>query len=512
MRHTPLFGRHLELGASMLNLKGVARPVEYCGHVREHMATRNAVTLCDVSHMGEFMITGRDAPRLLQRMVVGNVDKLHDGKVMYSAFCNEKGHVLDDLVLMRLAADRWLMVVNVTMIEQDYQWVIGHNDFADAVVTDVSTGTALMALQGPLSRETLQKLVRKDLAEMDYYTAAETEIVTRDGGVVPCIISRTGYTGELGFEICCERDFAPFIWSDIMRAGRPFGIMGHGVAARESLRTEAGLLLNGNDMDGETTPYEAGIGWIVDLSTDFIGRDALILAKERGPSKKMVGLELDGLPTMRYGYPVLDGGRVVGKVTSGPVSVALAGRSLGLAYVEPDLAEPGRRLEVEILGDRWPVTVVRLPFRERRAKDVPTIKTCSPFTLSFFNEHVWCRKLDGEEYAIGLTEYAADTLGECLYFKAPVAGSSFSPDAPVAYMDSYRCLFPLKLPVAGTVIRTSSEAAARPAQVTEHPYCEEGLFVVKFTSEPQILDFNAYVRIVEEQTRYGRWSKAKRTV
>ena len=512
MRHTPLFSQHLALGATMLNLKGVARPMEYCGHTREHSATRNAVTLCDVSHMGEFMFTGKNAAALLQKVIVGNVDKLYDGKVMYSAFCNDLGHVLDDLVLMRLAEDRWLMVVNVTMIEEDYQWVISHNDFEDAVVTNISTDTALMALQGPYARETLQKITRKNLSEMDYYTVAETEIVTREGGVVPCVISRTGYTGEIGFEICCARDFAPFIWEELMRVGRPFGIMGQGVAARESLRTEAGLLLNGNDMDGKTTPFEAGIGWIVDLSKDFVGRDALVKAKEQGPSKKMVGLELDGLPTMRYGYAVFCDGRRVGTVTSGPINRAIAGKSLGLAYVEPALATPGQQLEVEILGERWPVTVVKLPFRARHAKDEPAVRTYSPFDVQFINEYVWCKKLASGEYAVGLTEFAASELGETLYFKAPAVGVSFTPDNPVAYLDSYRCVFPVTLPVNGEVLRVQQDFVEHPDRITCYPYYEDGIIAVKFAEDPALMTFEDYVRKVAERTSYACWSNAKRTV
>lgn len=511
MRHTPLYEQHMAQGASVINLKGVARPMEYMGHLREHKATREAVTLCDVSHMGELVFTGKDSEALISRIIVGNPAKLAVGKVMYSAICDENGHVMDDLVLMRLESERWLMVVNVTMIEHDYQWIIRHNDFRDATVSNVSTDKALMALQGPFSRETLQQICKKDLSGMEYYSAAETEIATLEGGLCPCVISRTGYTGEIGFEICCERELAPFIWRELMRVGRPFGIMGQGVAARESLRTEAGLLLNGNDMDGKATPWEAGIGWLVNLDHDFIGKDALIKTKEEGPKRKMVGLELDGKATMRYGYKVFNGNQQAGTVTSGPISPALASRSLGMAYVSPDFAKPGQALEVEIFGERWPVRVVKLPFRERRAKDVPAWQTMSPFGLSFINEMVWCKNLTANEWAIGITSYAANQLGDCLYYKPMAAGAILAKN-PLAWLDSYRMAWPLALPVNVELLGVNEAFVEKPELIGCYPYCDKGLMVVRFDNEPQLMDFNAYLEQVAKLCGYAAWSAAKRTV
>lgn len=511
MRHTPLFEQHLAQGASMLNLKGVARPVEYMGHVREHHATREGVTLCDVSHMGELVFTGQDSLALLSRIIVGNPAKLENGRVMYSAICDDDGHVMDDLVLMRLESDRWLMVVNVTMIEKDYQWIIRHNDFSNATVVNVSTDMALMALQGPFSRETLQQICAGDLSSMDYYSVMETEIATREGGICPCVVSRTGYTGEIGFEICCERELAPFIWRELMRAGRPFGVMGQGVAARESLRTEAGLLLNGNDMDGRATPYEAGIGWLVNFDHDFIGRDALLKAKEAGPKRKMVGLELDGKPTMRHGYRVFKGTEQAGTVTSGPISPELAGKSLGLAYVKPEFSQPGQQLEVEIFGERHPVQVVRLPFRERHAKDVPAWRTLSPFHLSFINEMIWCKKLSVNEWAIGITSYAAGYLGDCLYFKPQPAGKTPA-GKPLAWLDCYREAWPFALPVDADILGVNEKFIKNPRLINCYPYCDGGLMAVHLDKEPATINFDAYMSRVARLCGYSSWSKARRTV
>ena len=340
MKHTPLYARHMRAASAVINLKGVARAMHYRGHLAEHQATRAGVTLCDVSHMGEFDFRGADALALVQRLITNDAAKLAVNQVLYSALCNAEGNIIDDLVCYRLAADHFVWVVNVTKIDEDYQWVLRHAQGMDVQVKNVSTDTALMALQGPNSREVLQRITRADLSTLRYYWLVQTGICTRHGEI-PCLISRTGYTGERGYEIMVARDLAPWIWDELLLVGRPLGIMEHGVAARESLRTEAGYLLNGNDMDAATNPYEAGIGWVVKLDTDFIGRDALARIKALGVSRSMVGLEVEGPLTMRYGCPIFRGGKEVGKVTSGPLSAQIAGRNLGLGYVSAEHAAVG---------------------------------------------------------------------------------------------------------------------------------------------------------------------------
>lgn len=514
MLHTPLFGNHQRAKASMINLKGVARPVEYTGHICEHRATRQAVTLCDVSHMGEIAVSGPDATALLQWLLVGNVAKMAVGQVLYSALCNDSGHVMDDLVLMRLGAERYLMVVNVTMIQKDMQWVLHHaQKFPHARVEDVSTATALMALQGPLSRETLQKIVEADLAPLAYYHALETRLFTREGGLFNVIITRTGYTGEWGYEICAPRDAAPFIWDEVMRAGRPLGIMGHGVAARESLRTEAGLLLNGNDMDGQTTPFEAGLGRLVDLSVPFVGRDALVEAQKHPLRKMMVGLAHQGNATLRYGCPVLYEGQPVGMVTSGPVSPALTGgASLGLAYVPPHMAEPGQALSVQTPAGIVPVSVVKLPFIRRRVKDTPTELTRSPFELRFVNEDLWLASDGNGNQVIGLTEYAQFHLGDILFYGALPVGSAIAAKAPLAHLDAYTRPFALTLPVAARIVSVPQRLAETPLLITRYPYHMDGLMIVQCDAPFATLSFDEWCARVARCESYASWSTAKRTV
>ena len=243
--------------------------------------------------MGELDFQGPDALALVQKLITNDAAKLAVNQALYSTMCDERGILIDDLVCFRLAADHFVWVVNVTKTDEDYQWVLKHAQGMNVTVRNISTDTALMALQGPASREVLQRIAKADLAPLKYYWLIET-ILHTEHAEVPCTVSRTGYTGELGYEIMVARDLAPWVWDELLMVGRPLGIVPHGVAARESLRTEAGYLLNGNDMDGQTNPIEAGLGWVVKLSKDFIGRDALARIEANGVARKMVGLEVDG--------------------------------------------------------------------------------------------------------------------------------------------------------------------------------------------------------------------------
>src|SRR6185295_1230933 len=313
MKHTPLYNQHMRDASVVINLKGFARAMEYCGHLKEHRATREAVTLCDVSHMGEIDFRGPDAEALVQKLIASDASRLAVDQALYSVMCDEMGAVIDDLVCFRLAADRFIWVVNVTKTDEDYQWILKHAAGMNVTVRNVSTDFALMALQGPESREALQRIAKADLSTLKYYWLTQTAVHTAQGEV-PCVISRTGYTGERGYEILVERDLAPAVWDELLLVGRPLGIIPHGVAARESLRTEAGYLLNGNDMDGTTNPFEAGLGWVVKLSKDFIGRDALARIEAAGVKRKMVGLEVEGATTIRNGYRIYRNGKETGRV------------------------------------------------------------------------------------------------------------------------------------------------------------------------------------------------------
>ena len=320
--------------------------------------------------MGELEIKGADALVLVQKLITNDAGKLATNQDLYSVMCDDNGMVLDDLVCLRLADDHFIWVVNVTKTDADYQWVLKHAQGLNVEVSNVSTDTALMALQGPESREVLQRITKADLASLKYYWFTQT-VVHTGHAEVPCIISRTGYTGERGYEIMVARDLAPWVWDELLLAGRPLGIVPAGVAARESLRTEAGYLLNGNDMDGETNPIEAGLGWTVKLSKDFIGRDALVRIEANGADRKMVGLEIEGTRTIRNGCRIYRNGKETGTVTSGPVSPDLSGRNVGLGYVQSDDAEIGTEIEVDIRGRRSAGRVVAPLFCPRKSKKNP---------------------------------------------------------------------------------------------------------------------------------------------
>jgi aminomethyltransferase len=367
VKRTPLFDQHVGDASTIINLKGFARAMHYRGHVAEHKATREGVTLCDVSHMGEIDFVGPDALPLVQKVVTNDAGKLAVNQAMYSVMCAQDGSIIDDLVCFRLGENHFRWVVNVTKTEEDYHHILKCALGMDVKVSNISSDTALVALQGPASLEVLQRITKADLSSLQYYRLVQTTIHT-EHAEVPVIVSRTGYTGERGYEIMVDRDRAPWVWIALLVAGQPLGIEPHGVAARESLRTEAGYLLNGNDMDSATNPYEVGLGWTVKLDKDFVGKDALVKINAAGVRRKLVGLEVDGPCTIRHGYPLLKNGKEIGRVTSGPLSAALTGRNLGLGYVATEHAGVGTELEIEFHGDRHKAHVARLPFCERKSQ------------------------------------------------------------------------------------------------------------------------------------------------
>ena len=514
MKHTPLYERHVRDASSVINLKGFARAMHYRGHVAEHRATREGVSLCDVSHMGEIEFEGRDALALVQKLITNDAARLAVNQALYSVMCNTDGILIDDLVCLRLAADRFVWVVNVTKTEQDFQWILRHAAGMDVKVTDRSSETALLALQGPLSREVLQRIAKADLAALRYYWLAQTTLHTRRADV-PCIVSRTGYTGERGYEIMVSRDLAPGVWDELLLAGRPLGIEEHGVAARESLRTEAGYLLNGNDMDSQTNPFEAGLGWVVKLAKDFIGKDALAQIKKNGVRRKMVGLELDGRHTVRNGYRIYADGKEVGLVTSGPLSPSLTGRNLGLGYVATTHAEPGKPLEIEIRGRRFKARVAAMPFAPRKVKDEPAISTYSPYDLRFTESHVWARIDDGgkDVVTLGLTDFGQRSLGDLLCADLPKVGDALTAGATAGWLDSYRKPFDIVSPVTGEVVKINQALVQQPGRINAYPYAYDGLMKVRVTTAREyerLLDFARYAELVRRLESYDEWSKERR--
>jgi aminomethyltransferase len=514
MKHTPLYDQHVRDAAAVINLKGFARAMQYRGHAMEHRATREQVTVCDVSHMGELEFKGPDALALVQKLITNDAARLAVNQALYSAMCDERGILLDDLVCYRLAADRFVWVVNVTKTDDDYQWVLKHSRGMDVQVTNISTETALIALQGPHSRETLQRITQADLSTLKYYWLTQTTVHTRHAEV-PCIISRTGYTGELGYEIMVARDLAPWVWDELLLAGQPLGIMPAGVAARESLRTQAGYLLNGNDMDPQTNPLEAGLEWVVKPAKDFVGRDALARIKAQGVGRKLVGLEVQGHHTIRNGVPIFKGGKEVGKVTSGPLSRALTGRNLGLGYVAIAHAEIGTELDVAVRGSKYKARVVAMPFCSRRVKEEPAVCTYSPYALRYSQSHVWAHgeEAGGNVIAIGLSDFGQRSLGDILSVDLPKVGDRVKKGAAAAWVDSYRRQFDLVSPVAGEVVEINDPLVQNPAQLNAYPYARTGVLKVRIETRreyEEMMRFAEYAELVRRLQQYDEWSRDRR--
>ncbi len=362
LRRTAFYDRHVAAGARMVDFAGWEMPVQYRGVMEEHRAVRTAAGLFDVSHMGEVRVAGAGAEEFVQALTPNDVSKLTPGRAHYSALLDEAGRFLDDLLVYRIAADEFLIVVNASNAEADFAWIAGR-PHAGVVVEDVSDRYGLLALQGPEALAILRPLTALDeitLDEIKYYRFAHGEVGGRKA-----ILSRTGYTGEDGFELYLDPADAPAIWDLLLEAGGPRGLVPTGLGARDTLRLEAGMALYGHEIDATTTPWDAGLDWIVKLDKgDFTGRAALATAKEQGPARRLVGFEVAGRGIARQGHRLLHGGRDVGFVTSGTFSPTFE-KALGMAYVETALAAPGTGLDVDIRGKSVPAKVVPLPFYKR---------------------------------------------------------------------------------------------------------------------------------------------------
>ena len=361
MKRTPLYQAHVEAGARMVAFGGWDMPVQYTGIIEEHRTVRSAVGLFDVSHMGEFEVEGRDAVAVLQRLTSNDVAALDIGQVQYSLLCYPDGGIVDDLTLYRLAADRFMLTVNASNIDKDWQWVTAHG--AGARWRNVSHDTGLVAVQGPKAEALVGRLASCDVTAIGYY---RFEAGTVAG--VPTLISRTGYTGEDGFELYCPADGAARIWKSLLHSGTPEAVAPIGLGARDTLRLEMRYALYGNDIDETTNPLEAGLGWVVKPAKgDFIGRDAIEKVRAAGAARRLVGIEMAERAVARHGYPVLKDGAVVGGVTSGSYGPSVD-RYIGMAYVTTAHAAVGTALGVEIRGQVKPAHVVKTPFATPHVK------------------------------------------------------------------------------------------------------------------------------------------------
>jgi len=334
-------------------------PVQYQGILAEHAAVRQRAGLFDVSHMGEVVFRGPQALPALQRLFTNDLARCADGQAQYGVLCREDGGIVDDVVVYRRAADDLLVCVNAANRQKDFEWL--RAGAAGAEVTNESDAWGQLALQGPRAPEVLQRLTSLRLSSVGTYRFAAAEVAA-----IPCLVARTGYTGEDGFELFCQAGRAPALWAALLETGQPEQVVPCGLGARDSLRLEMAYRLYGSDMDDATTPLEAGLGWVVKLDKgEFVGRAALLAQKEAGLSRKLVGFVLTEPGIPRHGYPVLQDGKPVGAVTSGTKSPTL-GTSIGLAYVPPGLAAEGSTFAVDVRGRPVAAKVVKTPFHSRK--------------------------------------------------------------------------------------------------------------------------------------------------
>ncbi|MGZ3752389.1 MAG: glycine cleavage system aminomethyltransferase GcvT, partial [Mucilaginibacter sp.] len=339
MKNTALTDKHIQLGAKMVPFAGYNMPVQYAGINAEHETVRKGVGVFDVSHMGEFILKGDNALDLIQRVTSNDASKLYDGKVQYSCLPNEDGGIVDDLLVYRIDDKTYMLVVNASNIEKDWNWISKFNT-KGVDMKDISDRTSLLAVQGPKAAEALQSLTDIDLGSMEYYTFKKGMFA----GVNNVLLSATGYTGAGGFEIYVENGHAEQVWDAIFKAGEAFGIKPIGLGARDTLRLEMGFCLYGNDIDDTTSPLEAGLGWVTKFSKDFTNSAALQQQKQDGLKRKLVGFEMIDRGIPRHDYPIVDAdGNHIGKVTSGTQSPSLQ-KAIGMGYVNNEFAKEGTEI------------------------------------------------------------------------------------------------------------------------------------------------------------------------
>tara|TARA_B110000093_G_scaffold139445_1_gene149760 strand:+ start:469 stop:1554 length:1086 start_codon:yes stop_codon:yes gene_type:complete len=361
MRNTALTHKHEALGAKMVPFAGYMMPVQYEGVNVEHEVVREGVGVFDVSHMGEFLVSGAGALDLIQKVTSNDASVLTIGRAQYSCMPNGKGGVIDDLIIYKMKEEEYLLVVNASNIDKDWDWISSHNSF-NATMRNLSDDYSLLAIQGPKAVEAMQSLTSIDLSEIKYYHFEVADFA----GVEHVIISATGYTGSGGFEIYCKNDVAEQVWDKVFEAGADFGIKPIGLAARDTLRLEMGFCLYGNDIDDTTSPLEAGLGWITKLAKDdFIDKDFLANQKEEGIKNKLVAFQMIDRGIPRHDYPIQGAnGNTIGRVTSGTMSPSMK-IGIGLGYVTKENSTVNSEIFIQIRGKAIKAQVVKLPFYKK---------------------------------------------------------------------------------------------------------------------------------------------------
>lgn len=358
MKNIALNDIHIALGAKMVPFAGFNMPVQYNGINIEHETVRNSVGVFDVSHMGEFILKGKGALDLIQHVCSNDASTLVDGKIQYSCLPNEEGGIIDDLLVYRIDEETYLLVVNASNIEKDWNWISKHNS-AKVEMKDISDQTSLLAVQGPKAAVALQSLTDINLSVMEYYTFKKGVF----SGIENVLISATGYTGAGGFELYFDKEHSEHIWNEIFKAGESFGIKPIGLAARDTLRLEMGFCLYGNDIDDTTSPIEAGLGWITKFNKNFVNSENLAIQKQNGVERKLIGFEMIERGIPRHDYEIVDSnGNLIGKVTSGTQSPSLQ-KGIGLGYLKTPYTKAGTDIFIKIRDNKVLARVVKLPFK-----------------------------------------------------------------------------------------------------------------------------------------------------
>ncbi|MGV1012024.1 MAG: glycine cleavage system aminomethyltransferase GcvT [Flavobacterium sp.] len=360
MKNTALSHIHESLGAKMVPFAGYNMPVQYEGVNAEHETVRTSVGVFDVSHMGEFFLKGENALALIQKVTSNDASKLVDGKAQYSCLPNNDGGIVDDLIVYKIADNDYMLVVNASNIDKDWNWISSHNDLGVAM-TNASADYSLLAIQGPKAAAAMQALTSIDLANMPYYSFQIGDFA----GIENVIVSATGYTGSGGFEIYFKNEDAETIWNKIFEAGAAFGIKPIGLAARDTLRLEMGFCLYGNDINDTTSPIEAGLGWITKFDKEFTNSANLKAQKEAGVTKKLVGFELIERGIPRHDYEIVDAdGNNIGIVTSGTMAPSL-GKGIGMGYVKTEFTSADSEIFIQIRNNKVAAKVVKMPFYKK---------------------------------------------------------------------------------------------------------------------------------------------------
>ncbi len=482
LRRTPLFDRHEAAGARLVPFAGWEMPVQYEGVRQEHVAVRTGAGVFDVSHMGEVITSGPDAEAFLQHLLSNDVTKIADGGAQYSVLCNEDGGVIDDLFTYRLG-DRFLTVTNASNHERDHAWLAGHAGGFDVTVEDAADRYAMLAVQGPEARAAVSRIAGADLPKR--MRTATLAVAGTD-----CLVCGTGYTGEDGVELLAPPEHAPALWDALMGEG----VTPTGLAARDTLRTEACFHLYGNDLSLDRTPIEAGLGWCCKLDTSFIGSDAL---RTTLPDQTLVPFAFTGPGIPRQGNPVqTEAGE--GVVSSGTMSPCLA-VGIGLAYVPVAASEPGTAIEVDVRGKAPRGRGAQQAAVSPERRGVTGVADESyPEDLKYHAEHDWAQ-IDGEEATFGITWYAQDALGEVVFYDPPEVGDTVSRDKAYAEVESVKAVSDVFAPLSGEIVAVNELLSDAPENINSDPYGDGWLVRVKLSDVSEVeslLDAAAYKELL----------------